>query len=307
MENFADITRTISGKGVIKIPPEWKDALSVFLYVQLIRDVKTPSKNLTFNPDKGFYAHVTFCIDDYVLYSLDVNFKEQAFEIFDGQSAQDLLSLICAYDGILDSFVSIGNVVGVVISRINLIKKHPYLQFRPNVIRFECFSTCALVLTLKGVKYAKCGPEDGEPTPPPPPPPKIPEIPPGTGTGVTPPYPDDPGKDTDPAPIDEPEEPPIPPCTPFRVTITAVKGTVDPVTVVFESICYSPIDPVAIATCDVNGDSFSSSVGIRCGGTDRTGCIHATATYEPFGGASGGGSDADCYRDPVLVSIAPIV
>ena len=103
MEALPDIVRTISGKGVIKVPKEWEDALNVFLYVQQIRDVKTPSLNLTFNPDKGFYAHVTFCIDDYVLYALDVNFKNQVFEVWDGQSSQNLLSLICAYDGILDS------------------------------------------------------------------------------------------------------------------------------------------------------------------------------------------------------------
>lgn len=201
-----EITRTISGKGVIILSEDYFSSLQVVLYAQILRKPRNRSANLTWNPDKSFYAHITFCFDDYVLYEYDMNFDSQMWVVHDGQNAQNLLSLICAYDGILDSFVSVGNVIGVTLSRTNLIKSHPYLRFVPNRIRFECFADSAVTLTLKGTALDKCDPQDGDNTPPPPPPPPVTPVPPGTPVPVSPPFEgEDDGGDTVPFPIDEPD------------------------------------------------------------------------------------------------------
>lgn len=305
---FAPIERIISGKGVITIPEDWGSALQIFLYTQVIRDVATPSLNLTFNPDKGFYAHITFCIDDFVLQTFDVNFRSQVFEILKNQESQNLLSLICAYDGILDSFVQVGNVIGVVLSRQNKIKSHPYLRFKPNVIRFECFSSCALKLTLKGTELVKCAFEDGSSTPPPPPPPPTPQVPSEDPVVVSPPLPpEQPGggeDDTLPFPTDD--FPPTETGTPgvlYKVIVRAVKvGTGQQVD--FERNVYAPINN-AVSVCELNGDIVSYSVGVRASG-DETSGYSPGLRYIPFGGGSGGGTAADCFGDEVIISATPL-
>jgi hypothetical protein len=208
MTDLPEIVKVISGKGFIPIDEDYFGALQIMLYTQVLREPTNLSRNFTFNPDKSFYAHICFCIDDFVLQTFDVNFDQQAFIIHEAQAQQDLLSLICAYDGILDSFVVVASALATVISRINLIKNHPVLRFKPNRIRFECYADTALVLTLKGTALDKCKIEDGDNVPPPPPPPPVDKVPPGTPVDVT--LPDDgidDGGDTVPFPIDQPPPP----------------------------------------------------------------------------------------------------
>lgn len=222
-EPLPDIVRIVSGKGIITIPESYFSALQISLYVQVLREPRSPSKNFTWNPDRSFYAHVAFCIDDFVLRGEDVNFASQVFDIHNGQDSQNLLSLICAYDGILDSFVSIGNVIGVVLSRTNLIKAHPYLRMPINRIRFECFASTALKLTLKGIALSKCTLEDGDSTPPPPPPPPVELVPPSTPVVTSPAEDgDSDGGDTVPDPLDQPDIPPPVPgaCEPAVLNYT---------------------------------------------------------------------------------------
>jgi hypothetical protein len=222
--DLPEIVRTISGKGIITIPEEYTSALQIILYAQIKRKARNRTANLTWNPDKSFYAHITFCFNDFVLYEYDMNFDSQMWIVHDGQSAQNLLSLICAYDGILDSFVSVGNVIGVTLSRTNLIKRHPYLRFVPNRIRFECFSSSAIVLTLKGTALDKCDPQDGDNAAPPPSPlPVVPVLPDEPVTVSPPEDGNNDGGDTVPFPLDVPEELTFPfgtPCESYNVTAT---------------------------------------------------------------------------------------
>lgn len=263
MAALPEIQRTISGKGEIRIPEQYTEALQIYLYTQVVRKVLTPSLNTTFNPDKSFYAHISFCIDDYVLYNLDVNFDQQAYLIHDGGVAQNLLSLICAYDGILDSFVELGISLDIVVSRINRIKNHPYNRFVPNKIKFECFASTALVLTLKGTELEKCNSADGEPVPPPPPPAPRAALPPGTPIETTPPY-DDPsgGQDTQPFPIDEPEEPPSTgdPCVSYDVTYRYLRQGVEFIATI---PLWGEIGNIAI---DNDSTGTGSRVSIECRG-----------------------------------------
>lgn len=192
MANPADIVRTISGKGEIRITDDFQDTSSIFLYVQVLRKSTNVSINYTWNPDKSFYAHVAFCIDDFVLQTYDVNFEQQAFQVWDGMSAQNLLATKC--------------LASQLIPGESLIAQMEYNSFQANKIKFECFASTALKLTLKGDALDVCLEEHKRPQPPPPPPPPLPQVPPGTPVQVSPGYDDPQGDaDTDPFPADEEE------------------------------------------------------------------------------------------------------
>jgi hypothetical protein len=196
MANPTDIVRTISGKGEIRIPDDFKDTSSIFLYVQVLRKVFTPSINFTWNPDKSFYAHVCFCKDNYVLQTYDINFEEQGFQVWDGMDAQNLLAIKC--------------LASQLIPNESLITQMEYNSFPANKIKFECFGSTALILTLKGDALDVCLEEHKRPQPPPPPPDRVPQLPPGTPTQVSPPYEDEDGEeDTQPFPPDEFPQPSV--------------------------------------------------------------------------------------------------
>jgi len=267
MTELPTITRTISGKGEIKIPIEYAKAKNVYLYTQVIRRVRTPSINFTWNPDKGFYAHVCFCIDDYVLQTFDINFKEQVFYIYDGMSAQILTSLICATRQILGAQPS--------------ISVHTHNIFQPNRIKFECFADTAIELSLKGEKLDLCEESDSQPNAPPNPPPPIPELPPGTPTEVDPPYEDDPdGDNTDPNDGDEfKEEEGSGDCVTYNVTYSYDSISSGQTNRTENQIInlFGPIGAIA-AIQDVNGDP---QITIECKGSPDFG--NECGAFAPLG------------------------
>jgi hypothetical protein len=298
------VARTISGKGVIEIPEDYGSALSIFLYTQLVRDVRSPSINLTYNPDRGFYANVCFCVDDFVLATFAVNYKQQAFEVFSGQPSQNLVSLICAYEGILDSFVQYASAFQIPYIKINRIFSHPYMRFVPNKIRFECFGSCALRLTLKGVELDKCAFEQGMSASPPPPPDALSEVPFDVPVVVSPAYDgDEDGGDTLPFPIDRSPSGSFPDGALLRVVVRADRPASNAFDIPFEGLVYAPIADNAIATCNSSGDVFSSAVGIFASGSQATGYIPGGLVFIAFGGASGGGDEAECYTNARIDSV----
>lgn len=204
------ITRLISGKGIIIIPEEYREARDIFLYVDLVRNATSEYRNLQWSPSQTFHAHVCFCIDEHVLQTYDVKHDAQVFQVFRGQASQNLLSLICATNDLLNSFVQYAVASGLIFTKNHSIKEHPYETFLPNNIRFYCYADCALQLVLKGTDFEKCDPTDGDDSPPPPPPPPPEKVPSGVPIEVSPPYDNDEGEDTIPAPIDrDPVPPPV--------------------------------------------------------------------------------------------------
>lgn len=276
-----EIVRTISGKGVILIPEDYFSSLQIILYAQILRKPKNRSANITWNPDRSFYAHITFCFDDFVLSEFDMNFDSQMWIIHDGQSGQNLLSLICAYDGILDSFVSIGNVIGVTLSRTNLIKSHPYLRFVPNRIRFECFSDSAITLTLKGTALDKCDFQDGDNTPPPPPPPPVEEVPSGEFVEVSPPFDgDEDGGDTLPFPGDFIPDPPILPageeCLLYEVSgVLENPNGPNTISIPIVFTAQGIIEDVFVES-DTDPGTTAANLYCICGGEPGNTCIQGT-------------------------------
>lgn len=251
MVDIQPVTRTISGKGVIKIPDEFQEARQILLYVDLLRLPSSEYANFQWNPPKRFYAHVTFCKDEYVLYEYDVNFRKQVFEVYNSQPAQNLMATICALDNVLDSFVSFALSLGFFYTKNNSIEDFPFNTFLPNTIRFQCYTDCALRLVLSAEELRKCDPGDGEPVPPPPPPPPPdePPLPPGTPLSVSPPYEgeNDDG-DTVPAPIDEPDEPPLfPACSAVVVLTSTDEGNPgNPVFIQRSNVMFFPVENLRV-------------------------------------------------------------
>lgn len=205
------VTRIISGKGIIRIPDEFLKAREVFLYAQVLRENSSVYRNESINPSESFFANITFCRDDFVLQRYSMDFDNQMWEVYSSQASQNLLAQICALDNVLDSFVSFAIALGFVYTRNNSITGFPYVTFTPNIIRFKCFGSTAIVLTLSAKELVRCDPGDGEPSPPPPPPPPVSKIPPTQPAPVSPPYEgDNDGGDTVPFPLDEPETPTLP-------------------------------------------------------------------------------------------------
>jgi len=203
MAELTRFERVISGTGSIRIPDEYRNARDVYLYIDEVRKPHNEYLNVSWRPPRGFYANVTFCVDDHVWRDFAVDFKSQVFLIYSGQASQNLLSLICALDNVLDSFVNFAAQLLFFYTKNNSIKSHGYETFIPNNIRFRCYSNAALRLVLTGNELDRCNPADGTPTPPPPPPPPPTPVPTDEAVEVSPPYEDDDELTYEPFPTDE--------------------------------------------------------------------------------------------------------
>jgi hypothetical protein len=194
MTDLTPIERLISGRGEIQIPEEYNNARYGLLFCQVVRFPRNRSLNVTYNPDKSFYAHICFMYDDFVVQTYDVSFEYQCFEVIANMDAQIMLAIKC---------------LAASIDPQSPVLEFKYTKFLSNKIRFECFAETALLLTLKGTELQSCDPMDKDPDDPPPPPPKQDKVESGTGIEVSPPYPDDPDNtNTDPNPLDDIENPP---------------------------------------------------------------------------------------------------
>ena len=206
---MAQIERIVSGLGEIRLEPNFRDSLDIFLYVDVIRFPRNQYTNFNWNPPRSEFAKVTWMYDDYVVKEDTIRYPSQRFTVFENQGAQNLLSLICAYDGILDSFVELATCIieCTPISRTNLIKEHQYRVFDVNRLLFSCYSDTALRLFLINRRLQKCTLGDGLRRSPPPPLPPAEMVPMGSpvsegGYQISESYPDDPSS-TQPNPIDE--------------------------------------------------------------------------------------------------------
>lgn len=209
-------TRVISGKGEILFTGEGsQDVYRAMMYVDVIRRPKNEYINLGYAPFRSQYAEISFMVGNYVLSSVSLQYTRQVFEIGVYQSSQNMLSMICMYEGILDSFLELATCIAecVPISKTNLIREHPVYVGNITGARIQCYADTAIRVVYSTNDLERCNPEDGN-TPPPPPslPPVDPPVPPGTpltetAYPVDPPYTERP-ENTVPYPGDEePQEP----------------------------------------------------------------------------------------------------
>ena len=206
---MATLERIISGTGEIALTQPFRDSLDIWLYVDVIRMPGNMYINKNWTPSRSDFAKITWLYQGYVQREDTLRYPRQMLQVFENQSSQNLLALICAYDGILDSFFELATCIAecVPISRTNLIKERQYKQYTVDRLQFKCYNDAALRLTLKSRRLEKCDNDDGRRRPPPPPPPPPVMVPPGTpvqdqGYDISPPLPDN-IEGTQPNPLDE--------------------------------------------------------------------------------------------------------
>lgn len=227
------VTRTVSGKGLIKVPGTALGLRQYYLDIEVIRQPSKYYRSLAVNPEESFFGKIALCAsregnnaDIAVLEVFDVKYSTQRWVYTPDVCGQALLSLKCVYDGILDTFVNFAVALNLVpFQRDNLIKEHEVLSLQWDTIKIQCFADTALQIKLSAIDYAYCKPEDKRNSPPPPPKPKQ-ESPAASGKPLPPTYPQislpyqpdnakpengDSG-DTEPNPIDKPDTLPITSC-----------------------------------------------------------------------------------------------
>lgn len=222
-------SRTISGKGVLKLPVDKKKNRAFVLYCDLVRPPKSPYLNLNYNPPRSRYGTISFMREEYVISTANIDYKRQAFDGVNDISGQTLIALKCANNAILQSIYNLSVALAATpggagltpITFVNVIKDYENLRLSWDECRLVCYADTVLQLRLFRIKYDTCNADfDKDKAPPPPPPPKTP-VPPGTPLDdLDPPYDfdDSDGGNTQPYPGDSfPGEPA--PC------ITVIRGS----------------------------------------------------------------------------------
>lgn len=209
--------RTISGKGLLKVPSgqDIQEARILTLYASVLRRPENEYLNFAYNPPRSRYATLNFFRETFLLRSVALEFPSQSWDFYPELNFQNLYALDCVYEGILQTFVNLGNALNLVPISVNnsiALYRHTDLWF--DEIKVVCYADTAIRLKLESKPYDFCPEQQSiTPDPSPAPPPSVDSIPPGTPLGgdfsVSPPYDtdtDDNG-DTRPYVIDVLEEP----------------------------------------------------------------------------------------------------
>lgn len=206
-------TRTISGKGVLKIPVDKKKNRAFTLSSTVIRPPKNSYQNFNYNPPRAKFGFLTFLREGYVISQTSIEYKKQSFDGVNDFSGQTLLALKCVNNAILQSIYNLSVALAATpggagltpISFTNVIAEYENLRLSWDECRLVCYADTAIELKLYRLKYDVCNNDfDDDQPPPPPPPPDTPEVPPGTDIEVDPPYDSDTSDDgnTEPYPDD---------------------------------------------------------------------------------------------------------
>ncbi len=217
-------TRKISGKGVLKMPPDKNKNRAYVLFGSVVREPKQRYGNYNWNPDRSRYANMVFLRQGYVIDTLAMEFRTQVWDGVNDVSGQTLIAVKCAYAGMLESIFKLSALViasnPVLLATVepvsvtDLIKDYENLRLSWDEIRVQCYADTAIQLQLSRLKYDVCEPEKDKDKPPPPPPPPLPPVPPGEPIyDISPAYEEETNdnNNTAPYPEDVPPPPELPP------------------------------------------------------------------------------------------------
>lgn len=293
------LVRIVSGKGTISIPEEFGNASDIVLYVDVIREALTVYRNFSSNPSESFFGRISACVGDYVLYSRQISFDREMFQLFPGDVSDVMQAVKCLERSLFLPLKAIAIIAG---GDITLPDPYPLDVYEPqgyvpDNFRIQCYGGTALRLTLAGYENENCGdnafPRKRPPTPPPPPE----KVPAGTPVEVSPPEPDFPA-DTDPFPGDTEEQPSgdFPQgerCVAYRVTLN------------YDFISGQNFTDFndfwgEILGVRTRSDSSGSIIEVECFGLTEQAC--SVQGWYRF--TSGGNPNA--YSNVTVVSIAPI-
>lgn len=216
--------RKISGKGVLKVPPDKNKVRAYVLFGTVVREPVNKYTNFNWNPPRSRYASIALLRQGYIIDTLSMEFNAQVWDGVNDVSGQTLIAVKCAYAGMLESFAALSRLVILsnpllslatdVVSITDLIKDYENLRLSWDEARINCYADTAISFRLSALKYDVCDPEKDKDKPPPPPPPPIPPVPPGQPIfDISPPYEEETSdnNNTAPYPEDVPPPPELPP------------------------------------------------------------------------------------------------
>lgn len=257
--------RTISGRGLIKIPPS-KNIRTLYLYLQVVRLPRINFTNSKFNPDKSEYAKITWLRDDFILADEAVNFETELKTWHQDIIGYLTYANVCMYNSLIAylDYICVRLSIPPLL-RTGVIYAEPN-QDLPDTIKIVCRDDTAIIADLWKYEYDIACPEADSDSPPPPKPPKVDKVPPGTPIGdISPPYDGgNDGGDTVPNPSDETAPPPNPglgePCTIVTVffTVSLLDGTTQDAQIQL----YAPIYDVYLQREPIGSPAYSENVFI---------------------------------------------
>lgn len=248
--------RTVSGKGSLSIPERFAKAVRIFLYVDVVREPRTPYKSFRVNPTESFYGYVTSNIGNYGLAKYSIDYERQVFELFRGADSQLMRGVKCLEKAVRN-YVQLLDP-SFTIPFLDLLGEFEPNRYDADNFKFVCFAETALRLELRGYEPSDCGTDDSEPTPPPPPPQDEPfdKIPSDDPIEVSPPEPGE-EDETDPFEGDE-EEPSFPIGTRCSVyECTAIMTFTDREPIARTSLFYGEIENFYADIDEAGGDRAS--------------------------------------------------
>jgi hypothetical protein len=199
-------TRFISGRGIIRLPQDTNALRALTIFADLVRPPKNEYLSTDWNPSKSLYARMVFLKDGKVVKQHKMEFRNERIDAIPDIAGQVLRTVQCAYKGVLQSFVNLGEALNLsVVSVTDAIADFKSLEFLFDEIKVVCYSSAVVRLTILGLEYDVCDEEQEDNfVPPPPPPPTSPLLPPDTPfTDISNPYPGEDEDDTLPDDLDE--------------------------------------------------------------------------------------------------------
>lgn len=152
--------RIISGRGILQLDisaADFRLAKGLIVYAQVFRNPSNISFSKNWNPRKSFYGALTFLKDGYVTDHRALEFDFSRFSFLPDKDYQSVYALICAYEGILQSFANLGTALGVLpISVVNEILGFEHVDFLFDTIKAVCFADTAIKLSVVSVPFEFC-------------------------------------------------------------------------------------------------------------------------------------------------------
>lgn len=179
--------RIISGKGLLRVPSEFKNVRYFTLYSDVVRIPTNQYKNLNYNPSRSRYGTLVFLRDGYVQFQHSIEYPNQSWDFVCDYSSQNLIALKCVYEGILTTFTNLAVALaqtpgstGLFVTTIeDKIKDYEYLNLSFDEVRVVCYGNTAIQLRLYATRNDTCAIEKDKASKPIPPTRPVPPVPPG--------------------------------------------------------------------------------------------------------------------------------
>lgn len=198
--------RTLSGKGTYRLPiADIEKIRCLSLFVDVIRKPSSEYKSKKTEPERSFYGYVNLLQDDYVIKTLPIEFERTRFDFYASIDGFPQTQLRCTHQELLQTIANLAVALGVPPTFFqHETKDWERTVFLFDTVQFAMYSSTAVKLTVKGLKYDDCEEVNGKLKSKKPPPPVKPVS--YNRTEPVPidsPFPEDNESEYDPDPLDE--------------------------------------------------------------------------------------------------------